>query len=419
MESKKKPVLEHYGPLNGIRVLLTGQAVAGPAAGRWLSDMGAEVIHVERPGFGDLSRSGPRTGKLQAMAKWSSLARNRLSISFDLNFKKFPESKEIFTDLIRRSDVWINNVPDIGKKGPSDELVLEINPKITIVHVTGFGLRQNGGIEDYLGRPSFDIMAQAFSGYLSFQGKEGSPPTMLHPFTSDFLTSMTAAFAGLCGYINAQRTGKGQVVDVSMYESQAALIASFWSSYLNGEGVYPRSGNRSYMYEIFGLYQCKDNKWIAVTVSGLSLYKKLLDLLGLDIQEYTYDGACRKGDPQLATRLGAKWDEWLACYTAEGAKTQLLKVGIPVSELLDLAAAEKHPHWIARKNFIHYKDAETGAMIKDFEPVPHFSTTPGKVWRGGPALGQDTDFVLQDILKYSEEKIADLKAQKIVESLSK
>lgn len=416
MNQSNKPALEKYGPLNGIRVLITGQAVAGPGAGRWLSDMGAEVIHVERLGFGDLSRSGIRTGEHQILAKWASLARNRLSIAFDMNFEKYPEGKEIFVDLIKRSDIWINNVPDIGKKGPSDELALAINPKVTIVHVTGFGLRQNGGTDEYLGRPTFDVMAQAFSGYLSFQGEEGSPPLMLHPFTSDFITAMTAAYAALCGYINAQKTGKGQVVDVSMYESQAYLIASFWAAYLNGEGVYPRTGNRSNMYEVFGLYQCKDSKWLAVAVSGPPLYKKLLELLGLDIEVFTYEGACRKGSLELSTKLSAKWLEWLSCRTSQEAQSELLDRGIPVSELLDLAAAEKHPHWTARNDFIYYNDAATGATVKDLKPLPHFSSTPGKVWRGGPALGQDTDFILHDILGYTEEKIVDLKAKKIVEA---
>lgn len=160
---RSNPITPEYGPLHGLRVMLTGVAFAGPFAARWLGDMGAEIIKIEIPGSGDTSRIGRRT-ETGVVPKWISLGRNMNSFEFNMNFDKVPESKEVFVDLVKQCDIWINSVPNIGKHGPTDELAMSANPKLVIVHVTGYGLKQNGGVDRYLGKPCVDPVGQAFSG---------------------------------------------------------------------------------------------------------------------------------------------------------------------------------------------------------------------------------------------------------------
>jgi hypothetical protein len=137
---ERKSITEAQGPLQGMRVMLTGVAFAGPAAARWLGDMGAEIIKIEVPGVGDTSRIGRRVNEAGSVPKWISLGRNMNSFEFNMNFSKAPESRQVFCDLVKECDIWINSVPSIGKHGATDELAQDANPRLVIVHVTGFGL---------------------------------------------------------------------------------------------------------------------------------------------------------------------------------------------------------------------------------------------------------------------------------------
>jgi len=158
LEKRPAPILiDRFGPLQGIRVLSTSSLVAAPFGGSMMADFGAEVIHVENPGFGDPIRGMPpfitgNGGKVSPI--WADNGRNRLSMELDLRINKKPLSKEVFLGLIKASDVWIENLVWLEQRyGITDELVREVNPQISIVHESGYGKPEFGGTPISAGGP--------------------------------------------------------------------------------------------------------------------------------------------------------------------------------------------------------------------------------------------------------------------------
>ena len=220
--------------LAGMRVLSAGSIVAMPFAATMLADFGAEVIHIERPGMGDSLRGlapfakGKEGGKVST--SWAQDSRNKLSLSLELNLKH-PEVKELFFDLIKESDVFMENMVWLEKLGIYDEDILKVNPKIVIAHVSGYGRPQFGGLPEYCDRASYDMIGQAFSGWMYLNGDPDREPTVAKPWLNDYVSAMMTTFGVLSAYINAQKTGKGQVVDIAQFESQAKFMSDTYATY--------------------------------------------------------------------------------------------------------------------------------------------------------------------------------------------
>lgn len=405
---RSEPITQEFGPLSGVRILLTGVAFAGPYAARWLGDMGAEIIKVEIPKSGDSSRIGRRT-ETGVVPKWISLGRNMNSFEFNMNFDKVPESKSVFIDLIKQCDIWINSVPNIGKHGPTDELALEANPKLVLVHVTGYGLKENGGSDRYLGKPCVDPVGQAFSGLAAMQGMPDGPYLTANPLVCDITTALIAACGALAAFHSAQQTGKGQVVDTSMYESAAHLMSYHWCEQLNGGGNYKRSGPLNPLWRPFGYYKCKDGKWVSVGVWGIGIWNRYCKLMNVSVDDFPYMDTCGQGDPELVKKMDALWTAWLAERTAAEVEEAFMGAGIPVSMLNNAEDAYANPHLQSRGNFVKVKDATTGDDFIDFSTVPKFAGTPCNVYKGAPLLGQESDKIMSSILGYTEDKINELK----------
>jgi crotonobetainyl-CoA:carnitine CoA-transferase CaiB-like acyl-CoA transferase len=288
---------------------------------------------------------------------------------------------------------------------------MSANPKLVIVHVTGFGLPQSGGLPELLGNPCVDPVAQAFSGLAVMQGMPDGPYLTANPIVCDSVTAHQAATGALAAYINAQRTGKGQVVDVAMYESAAYLMIYHWCSQLNGEGLYQRSGPLNQLWRPFGYYECGDGQWVAVGVWGLGIWKKFCDLMGVDSEvEFPYMATCGQDDPEKVKQMDAIWGEYLSQHTATEVEAKFKELGIPVSKLNNAEDAYKHPHWQARNNFVNIKDLTSGEDFVDFAVAPRFLDTPCDTYKPAPLLGQESDLIMQEILGYSAERIAELKA---------
>lgn len=405
---RSEPISQGSGPLTGVRVMLTGAAFAGPFAARWLGDLGAEIIKIEVPKAGDTSRVGRRL-KAEQVPKWISIGRNMNSFEFNMNFTKSPESRQIFIDLVKQCDIWINSVPNIGKHGATDALALESNPKMIIAHVTGYGLEENGGTDKYLNKPCVDPVGQAFSGLAAMQGMPDGPFLTANPTICDFGTAIFAASGALAAYINMQKTGKGQVVDVSMYESAAYLMGYHWCEQLNGGGNYKRTGPLNPQWRPFGYYQCRDGKWVSVGVWGLGIWGKFCGLMGMDVEEFPYMDTCGQGNPELVKKMDDIWYAWLAEHDAAEVEEIFIGLGIPVSMINNAEDAFSNPHWQSRGDFVTMKDAATGEDFIDLAAAPKFGGTPCTTYRGAPILGQESDKILSDILGYSEEKINALK----------
>jgi crotonobetainyl-CoA:carnitine CoA-transferase CaiB-like acyl-CoA transferase len=409
-------IIPEFGPLSGIRVLSMGTIIASPYAAQIMGEFGAEVIHIERPGIGDMARAeGPimKNGK-KIRPWWAQNARNRLSLCMEANMK-IAEAREIFLGLIKQSDIFIENLVWLDKLGISDEMLLETNPRIVIVHVSGFGHKEFGGDPEICNRPSLDIVGQAYSGFLSMQGNEGEPPVIAKPTPNDYITSSFALFGALAAYIEAQKTGQGQVVDVSQYEINAAWLHSYWVRYAE-TGFIPARSTKS-PWQPYDAYLAKDNKYFAVGSFGPDIFKRCVEAIGADLEYFTWLD-CSSSIEAVTSEKGQEFDrvfrEYIAQHNSCELEEHFNKYKIPSSVVQTFADAYNNQHFWDRNNFIKYEDPGSGEEITAFGIVPQMSKTPGKVWRGGPVLGQDTEIILKTKLNYDDQKINELREKKIV-----
>jgi len=421
-EIKRVPapaLIPPYGPLQGMRVLSTGSLIAVPHAANLLADFGAEVIHIERPKIGDTYRTlAPfiQDGDKRVSSSWAQDARNRLSFGLEFDFKH-PEAKNIFLGLIKNVDIWLENLVWLDKLGIDEKDCLELNPRLIIVHVSGFGRPQFGGKEEICDRGSYDLIGQAASGWMNLNGfPDPEPPVKATPWSNDYISAMFTVFGALVAFIETQKTGQGQVVDVSQYESSARVLSDTFVSFLEAGVLRQRTGNRSATFQPYDVFRAKD-KWVVFGSFGPAVYNRFVQAIGLDSKEYSWV-ECASSAEAVNSVKGRRLDgftrEWVAERTAEEVETHLNRFKVPCSVVMDASAAVNNPHWIQRDNFIEYEDQELQRNIKAFGITPKFSRTPGQVWRGAPRLGQDTDQILSVLLGYTDKEIAQLRSEGLI-----
>ena len=409
-----------YGPLTGMRVLMTGSIVAAPFAASMLAEYGAEVIHVERPNIGDPYREQApviKCGDRQVSAGWIQEARNKLSLTLEINLK-IPESKEIFLSLIKNCDVWVENMVWTEKLGITEELLLEVNPKLVIAHISGFGRPQFGGVPSECDRPSYDPIGQAEGGYMHINGfPEPSPPSHAATFINDYLTAMFAVNGILMAYIHAQKTGQGQAIDIAQIEAMSKCLNDTFVQYFLLDKIRERKGNKVAIFQPGNLFKTKDEKYLYIGAYGPAVYGRFVKALGLDLNKYTHEaagGSVEAINSEMGLELNRIATEWVAAHEAEEGKQYLLSLKVPcgiVRTSADLAANE---HYQKRGNFIEYKDETMGETVKAFGFCPKMSETPAQVWRGAPNLGQDTEVILNTLLGYSDSEIAAFRDKGII-----
>lgn len=419
-ESKKKFVVPEFGPLAGVRVISCGSIVAMPHAANLLADFGAEVIHIERPGVGDTFRGlGPfaeHNGK-KVSTSWAQDARNRLSMTLEVDLN-IPEIKELFLGLVKQSDIFMENLVWLDKYGITDELLLETNPKLVIVHVSGYGRPQFGGMPEVCDRASYDMIGQAASGMMFLNGDKDRPPTIAKPWANDYQAALTTVFGALVGYTYALKTGKGQSIDVAQFEAAARILCDNIVSYTEANVLRTRTqASKADAFQPYGLFQDKNGDYVVIGIFGPAVYARFIKAAGFDLDYFTFK-ECSAGIPTVNSpkgqELNRKVQEWVASKTADEVVAILGKAKVGCNKVYSAADAVNDPHWIDRGDIIEYEDQTLQKKIKAFGVVPKFDKTPGKVWRGAPTIGQDTESILTTILGYSADKIQSLKEKKYI-----
>jgi crotonobetainyl-CoA:carnitine CoA-transferase CaiB-like acyl-CoA transferase len=407
-------IVPPYGPLAGLRVLDSARFVAGPWAATYLGEFGAQVIHVEGPPFHPPYADATRTLRPlvagsdpadQVSESWIQYSRNKLSLGLDT---RTPEGRAVFLDLLRASDIWIESSRPgtYDRLGLSDADVWSANPRVTIVHVSGAG---QSGEPARVRAPSYDLTAQAFSGFLSLQGApDPAPPMRSGTALNDTVTGLAAAMGGLMGYFNAERTGHGQAVDVAQYEVFFVLLENLALDYFLRGMVRGRHGLAHPRLHPYDVHRASDG-WVVVAAPTPEAWAGVRDLIGFP------DPAFDDRDYRLAHR--APVDAAIADFCRARTRDELERLGrehdIAITRVMDIADIAAEPHYQARGMFLEWDDPVAG-RVKGAGVAPRFSATPGGVWRGAPWLGQDNLQILSEVLHYSSAQIDGLARHGII-----
>ncbi|MEQ1772777.1 MAG: CoA transferase [Burkholderiales bacterium] len=387
-------------PLEGVKVLDLTHALAGPYCSTMLADYGAEVIKLEAFGAGDISRSWGAPLPGGETAYFAALHRNKKGIELDL---KHARGKELFFEFIKRCDVVLENfrVGTLKKLGLDYEKAKAVNPGIIYCSISGFG--QTGPYKD---RAALDLILQAESGMISVTGAVGGPNVRCGVSIADLTAGLNAAFGVMAALRVKEKTGRGQTVDVSMMEGQMALLNTMIGNYL-ADGVVPQALGTAYNALLpYQTFHTKTND-LALAVGSEKLWKTFCPVIGrpelIDDPRYKTNPLRRKNRDALLPLLQEifltrTYDEWAEL---------LVKNGIPVGAINDLAQVCEHPQVKARGSLIDIDHPKIG-KTKIVGPVAKLSETPATIRSPSPTLGQHTEEVLRDFLNMPPEAIAEL-----------
>jgi crotonobetainyl-CoA:carnitine CoA-transferase CaiB-like acyl-CoA transferase len=398
-KTKDVPV---FGNLKGLKVLSTGSVVAEPYAATLMAEFGATVIQLEST----ISPDSVRAIKYG----WAQEHRNELALALNI---PSPEGREIFLKLIKWADVFMESSKGGTYKawGLTDEVLWEYNPKLVIVHVSGFG---QTGVQSYVERASYDAIGQAFGGYMYINGMpEPNPPLRAGPYTCDYFTALFAAWTALAAYINAERTGKGESIDLAQFEVMQRIQLHYPGNYLNEGKLLERQGNDDPMFAAYTVFRCKDGVYVMIGFAGGGVMKRGLPFLGLDKDPDFPEGIqlTFRGSP-AGIKLEKAIKDYCDTHTGLEVEQGFMTVGVPCNRVYNFEMAVNDPHYQAREVFTEWDDPKLG-KVKGVNIIPKFEKNPGKIWRGSPLYGWDNDDILGE-LGYNQEQIAELYEKKII-----
>ncbi len=416
METRPASLLpEQFGPLQGVRIVSSGTLVAQPFAAALAAEMGAEVIQIERVGEGDaawrhLGVQLPTTdGQGQVATTWIQERRNEWYVTLDFSQ---PEGKELFLKLVKSCDIWMESSKpgSYVKWGLTDEAVLQVNPKLVIAHVSGYG---QTGHQDYLGRASYDMIGQAFGGLMYQTGfPDPDPPVRANPWTADYITALFCLWSSLAGYISAQRTGTGQVVDISQFEAIHRLLSGTMVEYFSNGFVRERTGNKATAFQPYDAFQASDG-WVVVGAVGLAVFSRVCRVLGLDPEEEKWQRASVDVNGMEGIEFDALLRGWIAERTVAEVVEQLNAEQVACCPIMNSKDMAEDPHYEARNVHVKWEDNQVG-RVKGTGISPSFSATPGKIWRGSVPVGHDNEQIYTHFAGLSREEVAQLKEKGVI-----
>jgi crotonobetainyl-CoA:carnitine CoA-transferase CaiB-like acyl-CoA transferase len=394
-------------PLAGIRVVDMSTSYAGPTATMYLADLGADVIKVERPGGDDARSWGPPF--VGADSAWfASANRNKRSIAIDL---RTAEGLDMLDTLIAQSHVFVENVnPAKLTKMGIDPITLRARyPKLVYCALSGFGLT---GPDSEL--PGYDLVAQARSGLMSVTGAKGGMPQRVSTAFSDIVSGLSAALAIIAALRKVERGGTGDLVDISLLDTDLALMAPRIASYLAGEPEPMPSGGTDSVLAVYQPFETADRP-IVVAVGSDALWLRLCDTLGLP--ELAAEEALRTNPGRRAhrTRIIGLISEKLLAQPAEYWLAQFARASVPAARIQTLSDVVQDPQILAREsifelpmadNFANRQAAGDGITVNRVVAAPWRLSDSPAPRRPAPSLGQDTAEILRDA-GYSSEQIAE------------
>jgi CoA:oxalate CoA-transferase len=397
-------------PLEGIRVLSLTGALFGPYCGMLLADLGAEVIKIERPVFGEMNREwGPFfpgvTGPDKS-AYYVSIHRNHKGITLNL---KDPKAKKILKALVKKSDVLVENF----KPGTLDEWGIgydelkKVNPKLIYACGSGFG-----HFGPYSSWPSYDIIGQAMGGFMDMNGWPDKPPCRAGSSIGDIISAMFLCIGILAALRHRETTHKGQKVDVAQVDSMVAVLENAVVRYTLEKKIPTRIGAKHPAITPFDIFKCKDG-YVVIAGGNDAIFKRMCEAIGKTewITDPRFDT-----NPHRTTNE-AQLKPLIEAYTQDKTRWDvarlLLKSDVPSAPVYNVGEAVDDEHIKAREMIIEFDQPQYGKVRVAGCPIK-FSATPIKRFDPAPLLGQHTDSILKSLLGYDKKQLAQLRAEKVI-----
>ena len=397
-------------PMDGVRVIDVATFLAAPFCGTLLAEFGAEVIKVEQPGAGDpLRRFGTASASDTGDSLiWLQESRNKKSVTLDL---RRPEGADLLKRLAAVSDVLVENfrTGTLERWGIGWEALREVNPRLVMVRITGFG--QTG---PKARDPGFARIAHAFAGLSYLAGEPDGPPLMPGSTTlGDYLAGTYGALGALMALRTVERTGEGQYVDIALYEPVFRYLDEMAAAYAHTGYVRERMGADTVNVVPHSHYPTADGKWVAIACTNDRMFKRLADAM-----EQPGLAAPDRYGP-IASRLASRADvnRMVAGWTASLDQAEVLARCAagevpcgPIHSVADLFADEQYA---ARGDLLAFDDERAGRVTMP-GVFPFLSATPGRVDHLGPPLGAHVEEVFGGLLGLGEAEVARLRAEGVI-----
>ncbi|WP_322060140.1 CaiB/BaiF CoA-transferase family protein [Paraburkholderia sp. J63] len=393
-------------PLAGVKVLELGSLIAGPYASALLAQFGAEVIKIEPPKDGDPLRKWRKLHNDTSLW-WYTQSRNKKSVTLDL---KREEAREIVRKLAAEVDIVIENFRPgtLEKWGLGWEQLSALNPKLVMVRISGYG--QSG---PYSQRPGFAAIAECMGGLRHVTGFPDRPPVRVGVSLGDTLASLYGTIGALVAMHHLKsNNGKGQFIDVALYESVFAVMESLMPEYAEFGFERGRSGASLPGISPSNTYLCGDGNYVVIAGNGDAIFKRLMHAIGRDDLAEDPELARNDGRVKHNDRLDQAISEWTTQRPLAQALQVLEAAEVPSGRVYTASDIAKDPHYEAR-GMIQRETLPDGEPIDLPGIVPKLSETPGRTKWVGPALGSHTEEVLAS-LGIGADEFARLRADGVV-----
>ena len=394
-------------PLVGIRVIEMGSLIAGPYCGQLLGDLGAEVIKIEAPNQGDALRDWGRQTKDGKGVWWASLARNKQSVTLDLRQE---EGQKLARELIMEADVLIENFRPgtLAKWNLGPEELRKQHPRLVVAQVSGFG--QDG---PYSQRAGYAAIGEAMGGLRYLVGYPDRQPVRVGLSLGDSLAGLYSALGVVTALYERGRSGQGQIVDTSIYESVLAVTESLLADFAVFDVIRERTGPILPGLAPSNAYPAKDQRSVIIAANQDTVFRRLTFAMG---KPELAD------DPRFATHIArgehqSEIDEIVAAWSAQHDSGELIamlnELGVPAGGINTAREILADPQVQARGS-VSWVSADGIGEVPMPSPMPRLSRTPGTIRHAGPELGTDTTSVLSNVLGLTAEELEVLESQGVI-----
>ena len=379
-------------PLDDVKVVDLSRLVAGNMLTLQLADFGAEVIKVEPPGRGDTLRDWKEDGH---PLYWKVYGRNKKSVTLDI---RKDAGRQVVTRLAAQADVFVESSrPGVMERlGLSPDKLHAVNPRLVYVRLSGWG--QTG---PYRNRPGFGSLIEAMSGFAAKTGFADKPPILPNMALADMVAGLNGAYAVMVALRAAEKTGKGQVIDLSLLEPLYSTLGPDVAVWKVTGRVPSRVGNRTSISAPRNIYSTKDGKWLALSASTQDMCERLLRAIGRP--DLIDDPRFRTNADRLdnVEALDAVISEFIGRMSFDEALSFFERAEVTVGPVYDASQIMDDPHIVGRGVVVEMEDEDLGALPMH-DVVPRLSATPGVIRTPAPRLGEHVDEILGRI-GYDEE----------------